>query len=109
SLTASAYGGRTKSIPQNVLEDLCGDQDGCEYRLAMTRWSSDRDTESASRSGILYYSKGDGHWRASSGESDAFGVDGDGTTQHVKDIWGTCYFTDGNYTQYENQGDKEKG
>ena len=109
SLTAPAYGGRTKSIPQNVLEDLCGDQDGCEYRLAMTRWSSDRDTESASRSGILYYSKGDGHWRASSGESDAFGVDGDGTTQHVKDIWGTCYFTDGNYTQYENQGDKEKG
>lgn len=109
SLTAPVYGGRTRTIPQSVVEDLCGDPDGCEFRLAMTRWSSDRDTESASRSGLFYYSKVDGHWRASSGESDASGVDGDGKTQHVRGIWGTCFFTDGTYSQYRDLGDKEKG
>jgi hypothetical protein len=109
SLTAPAYGGQTRSIPQNLLEDLCGDQDGCEFRLAMTRWSSDKDTESASRSGVFYYSKNDGHWRSSSGESDSVGVDGDRTTQHVRYIWNTCYFTDGTYSNYQNQGDQQKG
>jgi hypothetical protein len=109
SLTALQYGGRTRSVPQIVLEDLCGDQDGCEFRLAMTRWSSDKDTESASRSGVFYYSKTDGHWRASFGESDAIGVDGDGTTQHVRNIWSTCFFTDGTYSQYKDQGDNQRG
>jgi hypothetical protein len=109
SLTAPVYGGRTRTIPQDVIENLCGDPDGCEYRLAMTRWSRDGDTESASRSGVFYYSKNDGHWRASFGESDAIGVDGDGTTQHVRNIWDTCYFTDGTYSQYRDQGDKQKG
>jgi hypothetical protein len=53
SLTALQYGGRTRSVPQIVLEDLCGDQDGCEFRLAMTRWSSDKDTRERISLGCL--------------------------------------------------------
>ena len=109
SLTGPAYGGKTRSIPQDVLEDLCGDQDGCEFRLAMTRWDNDQETESASRSGLFYYSKNDGRWRASFEGTDAAGVDGDGATQHVKYIWSTCYFTDGNYSNFADEGDKQKG
>ena len=38
SLTGVKYGGRTKTIPQDTLEALCADPDGCQVRLAMTRW-----------------------------------------------------------------------
>ena len=109
SLTAPKYAGRTKTIPQDVLVALCGGPDGCEVRLAMTRWDSDTKTAAASRSVLFYYSANDGRWRASRGESDIEGVDGDGTTQHVIDIWNSCFFTDGTYSNYRDLGDKEKG
>mgnify|MGYP001182123007 CR=1 FL=1 len=110
SLTAPVYGGRTKKIPQDVIESLCGDQDGCEIRLAMTRWSDDTITESASRSSLFYYSKnkdGQLRWRASL--NDFSGIDNNGRTEHVMEIWSTCYFTDGTYSQYKDLGDKEAG
>jgi hypothetical protein len=51
-----------------------------------------------------------GRWRASSTDAgDANGVDGDGKTAHVRSIWDTCYFTDGTYDQYRNQGDSGRG
>ena len=114
SLTAPKYGGRTKAIPQDVLVGLCGGPDGCEVRLAMTRWDNDIETESASRSALFYYSANDGRWRASirhpmKQDVDVAGVDGDGVTQHVLAIWDTCYFTDGTYANYQDLGDKEKG
>jgi hypothetical protein len=105
SLTA-AYAGRTKTIPQDVLVGLCGGPSGCEVSLAMTRWLSGSETAGASRSVHFYYSASDGVWRAS---NDAVGVDGDGATKHVFDVWNVCYFTDGIYSNWVDQGDKEKG
>ncbi|MEN6489149.1 MAG: hypothetical protein ABFD66_09790 [Smithella sp.] len=110
SLTAPVYGGRTKKIPQDIIESLCGDPDGCEIRLAMTRWSDDTLSESASRSSLFYYSKnkdGQLRWRASL--NDSSGIDNNGRTEHVMEIWSTCYFTDGTYSQYKDLGDKEAG
>jgi hypothetical protein len=110
SLTGVKYGGRTKTIPQDTLIALCGDYDGCQVRLAMTRWASDANTESASVFFTFYYSAGNGRWRASNTDAgDANGVDGDGKTTHVRSIWDTCYFTDGTYDQYRNQGDPGRG
>jgi len=110
SLTGVNYGGRTKTIPQDTLKALCADPDGCQVRLAMTRWASDTNTESASVFFTFYYSADDGRWRASRTDAgDANGVDGDGTTRHVRNIWGTCFFTDGTYDQYADKGDKRIG
>ena len=110
SLTGMKYGGRTKTIPQDTLQALCADYDGCEVRLAMTRWASDTNTESASYFFTFYYSAGNGHWRASQTDAgSAAGVDGDGKTTHVKNIWSTCFFTDGTYNQYKDLGDKGPG
>jgi hypothetical protein len=110
SLTGVNYGGRTKTIPQDTLKALCADPDGCQVRLAMTRWASDTNTESASVFFTFYYSADDGRWRASHTDAgDANGVDGDETTKHVRNIWGTCFFTDGTYDQYVNKGDKGIG
>jgi cytoskeletal protein CcmA (bactofilin family) len=110
SLTGAKYGGKTKTIPQEVLEALCADPDGCQVRLAMTRWSSDVQTESASVFFTFYYSASDGHWRASQTDaSSASGIDGNNVIQHVRSAWDTCFFTDGTYSGYKEIGDDKKG
>jgi hypothetical protein len=105
SLT-TIYAGATKRIPQEVIDDYCGDPEGCEIRIGMTRWTNDTQTETANRGPYLfYYSIPDGHWR----HLDTAGVDGNNTTQHVINIWSVCFFTDGNYSGYANQGDPDIG
>lgn len=105
SLTAAYYARSSKRIPQDVINDLCGDADGCEYRLGMTRWDNDTHTETPSRSGLFYYSINEGRWRSS---EDQIGVDGNGTTEHVKNVWDTCYLTDADYSNGSNN-DRDKG
>ena len=110
SLTGVKYSGRTKKIPQDTLTALCADPDGCQVRLAMTRWKSNTNTESASVFFTFYYSAGNGRWRASATDAgNTTGVDGDGATQHARNIWDTCYFTDGTWDQYADKGDKDIG
>jgi hypothetical protein len=107
SLTAERYGGRTRTIPKDVLESLCGKPDGCQVRLGMTRWGTGKETETASRSFLFYYSPSDGHWRVSDG--DRSGIAGNGRTEHAYSIWDTCYFTDGSYAGFKDQADKGTG
>ena len=117
SLTATAYTGRTRQIPQQVINDLCADQDGCQFRLGMTRWSLETETETASITGLFYYSTINGHWRTSmlaqqgkeakAGES--IGVDGNKKVDHVGNAWDTCYFTDSPYAGSTDQGDPTIG
>jgi hypothetical protein len=109
SLTAASYQGRTKTIPQDTLVALCGDADGCEIRLGMTRWDNSAETETASHLFLFYYSNENGHWRSRTTDGETLGIDGDGKTQHVKDAWGTCFFTDGNYDGYQDKGDPGRG
>ncbi len=110
SLTAKNYGGKTKTIPQSVVQELCADPDGCQVRLAMTGWGPGEETRHASVFFTFYYSSQTGLWRASSTDAgDASGKDNDGATQHVRNIWSTCYLTDGNYNQYRDQGDRTIG
>ena len=86
SLTAAKYGGRTKTIPKDILTKLCGTQDGCEVRLGMTRWDDGSKTQTASGSYRFYYNPKDGHWRTSQGLNNGDGpegVIGSGSTQHA--------------------------
>jgi len=39
---------------------------------------------------------------------DSAGVDGDGKIAHVRNIWDTCFFTDGTYANYKRVGDKQQ-
>jgi hypothetical protein len=111
SLSNPVYGGKTRTIPHDILTARCADRDGCQVRLAMTRWSSNANTESASVFFTFYYSPtGDGHWRASATDAaNANGVDGDGKITHVRNIWDTCFFTDGTYANYKQVGDSAQG
>jgi hypothetical protein len=117
SLTAPKYAGSTRQIPQQVIIDLCGDQDGCQFRLGMTRWDNDTQTETASITGLFYYSTIDGHWRTSmlaqvgkdAKNSEAVGVDGNRITEHAVNAWDTCYFTDAPYYNKVGMRDEERG
>lgn len=106
SLTAETYDGTTKVIPDQTLKDLCGDPDGCQVRLGMTRWQSGDEIQTASRSFVFYYSISDGIWRSS---FDMEGKVNNKKTEHAAHIWETCYFTDGTYSKRQNQGDKGTG
>lgn len=110
SLTARKYAGRTRTIPMDTLLALCADADGCQIRLAATRWSSDGQTAGGSVFFTFYYSAADGNWRASeTAAAGATGVDGNGATEHAFNLWNTCFLTDGKYDRFVDQGDKEKG
>lgn len=109
TLTGTNYGGKTKLIPHDILTDLCGDFDGCEVRLGMTKWTSNIYTETASGQHLkFYYSPTDGRWR-SNYPIDYQGIDNDGVTTHVFSIWNTCYITDGTYNNYVDLGDNSVG
>ena len=74
-----ASGGITVPLDMDIVNELCGDEDGCRVRAIMRRWNSDTETEGASWAGngyILTYVAADGHWRI----TDTVGVDGNGTT-----------------------------
>ena len=78
----------------------------------MTRWDNDSKTQTASGSYRFYYNPNDGHWRTAQGVNNGDGpegVIGDGSTQHAVNIWNTCFFTDGTFDKYQDQGDKNTG
>jgi hypothetical protein len=106
SLSAAKYAGRTRTIPREILRDLCGTRDGCQVRIGMTRWGNDTLTETASRSFQFYYSHSDGRWRTS---DDRAGVIGNKAREDAINIWDTCYFMDASFANFKDQGDQNTG
>ncbi|MBU2713142.1 hypothetical protein [Zooshikella harenae] len=96
--------GRTVSIPQFRIDELCGDIDGCQLRMAMYNW--DGKGRTASRSNLFYYNKTNRAWRAENGDKQ--GTDFNGKTEHIMQSW-SCYFTDGTYRNWKNTGDSAIG
>jgi hypothetical protein len=100
----------TKPIPQDVMEDYCGDEDGCEVVIAMRNWTS------ANTSGMVasyklhfFYDVATLRWRADDYSAGTQGRDNNGSGNHVINAWGACYFTDSVYIGGASQGDNEKG
>jgi len=88
---------RTKTIPREVLEALCGKGDGCEVRLGMRRWDNDNQTETLPIVFLFYLNPQDGHWMTSAplevghGQDARAGVIGNGTID-AEDVHSVCYF-----------------
>lgn len=98
--------GKTRPIPQQILEDYCGDFDGCNVTLSMRYWTG-LEAEKASRGpNKFYYDVPSRRWRMAN--TDTSGVDGTGTTQHAANV-NSCYFTDGVYNAFADQGDPGVG
>lgn len=99
-VATKAQRGTTVGIPESVLVTYCSDYDGCSMRLGMYDWDGTQRT--ASREFLFYYNSATRTWRSS---SDAAGTNyTGGVTEHVYQAW-SCYFTDGQYSGWTNQGD----
>ncbi len=105
--TYGVSGGSTIQLDMNIVSELCGDEDGCRMRFNMRYWSGFESEAASDGSGhpssyLFTYDISNGRWRLG-GTS---GVDGNGSVEHVISIYsGACYFTDGQYSGYVNQGD----
>lgn len=98
--------GKTRLIPQQLFEDYCGDYDGCTFTVSMRYWTGFEADKAARGPYKLFYDIPSHRWRAS--DIDTSGTDGAGGTQHVLNAW-SCYFTDGAYNNFADQGDTAVG
>lgn len=110
-LTAAGSRGFSRPIPHDILLELCADEEGCSFQIAMHRWDGGNEW-GASIHSRFYYSPtfigGLGHyWRTSDTYGGAQGWDGSQDTAHLSNAggWGACYLTDGNYASFTHQGD----
>jgi len=84
--------GTTVPVNMKRITSLCGDGDGCTFRLGMYNW--DGSGRTASRESLMYYNPVNFVWRTSAG--DIPGTDDNRVVEHVMNAW-SCYFTDGEY------------
>lgn len=84
--------GETTTIPIAVIEDLCGDEDGCEVLLMMYNWDGTKRTTNQQYS--FFYNRTNKNWRTSQNNA---GTNNNGVLTHVI-IDNSCYFTDSKYT-----------
>jgi hypothetical protein len=91
-------------IPEETIIQLCGDIDGCSIRMGMYNWDGRGNT--ASRYTLFFYNSSTKMWRSSL--SDKYGQNNNRTTEHIIDTspW-SCYFTDGQYGNWKNNGDND--
>ncbi|MCB9226530.1 MAG: hypothetical protein H6578_05115 [Chitinophagales bacterium] len=104
---STQYQGSSRtSVPldMTIMNELCGDEDGCEIRFLMKKWDSDLKTTAAARSGLFFYDTSSGRWRLS---TDSEGIDGDNNETHIYNYWG-CYFTDHQHINSVAQNDGTK-
>jgi hypothetical protein len=94
--------GTTLEIKEEVVIKFCSGMDGCTVRLGMHNW--DDTGRVASREFLFFYNKDTGAWRSS---SDAAGANNNNVTEHAYQAW-SCYFTDGQYLNWQNKGDPDK-
>ena len=99
--------GDSVPIPIAVTDQLCGDGDGCSVRLSMVDWDPAQPGQHASTAEfLLFVDPVTGRFRSS---DDIAGVDGDGTTTNVVNIFSQCYLTDGVFQNFSAQGDPGSG
>ncbi len=101
-------------IDDDVLMQMCGDEDGCNILLGMRNWESGKEgliaSAHASRLTIGPVVNGKRRWdrRPAYGDGND-GVDGDGNTDTVVSVFDACWFTDAKYVAGRVSTDTELG
>jgi len=81
------------SIPISVIEELCGDEDGCKVRVWMTNYTP--NYAAASRESLFFYDKTTRRYRSSNGDRTGQNYNGV-KAEHALIFW-SCHFTDTEY------------
>jgi hypothetical protein len=94
-------------IPNAVIANYCGDNDGCSYVLTMFNWDGQQRTASSIRY-TFYYHIPTRRYRTSfsSPQGEVVGTTCDNGETHIAQIW-SCYFSDFAYVNgvAQNDGD----
>ncbi len=93
--------GKTIIIAEQIIIDLCADRGGCSVHISMSNPQANRPTTDDTF--LFYYNPTSKAWHTS---NNASGINGNGTAQHTKNTH-SCYFTDGSYNNWSNQGDND--
>lgn len=94
----------TVPVDDAILTQLCQDEDGCSVNLYMRNWDAAHEGGLLAGAGPFRMSlapavNGKRQWNinepAGTGSS---GIDKDGSIGHLMNVYNSCYFTDGEYT-----------
>ena len=97
------------TIPQDQLELLCGDEDGCTIRLSMNNYGNGAQASApASVASLLFINKDSKQWRTSEPNATR-GTFGNNSIEHALQLFSTCYLTDGYYKGSTPSGDQNLG
>ncbi|MBX7100230.1 MAG: hypothetical protein K1X89_21115 [Myxococcaceae bacterium] len=100
--------GTVQPIDNSMLSELCMDEDGCDFTIAMLNWDITKNV--ATRSGHLFYSQVSNAWRTEmpfGAGTETVGYDGDSALQEMP-VW-DCYLTDAETTTDTNNGRADNG
>lgn len=87
----------TIAIPQNLVEDLCGDDDGCQVSIIMANWEAGgAATANNTLSFKFSYNIANKKWRVNDG-SVYTGTDGNSLAETIGVLNNNIFFTDGVY------------
>ncbi|WP_222937535.1 LamG domain-containing protein [Spartinivicinus ruber] len=101
--TTKAERGTSIVIPEQDIIDLCSDEDGCQLRIGLEDWSTAYPGAVEYKSTMFFYNKDTKVWV---GEGLA-GKNGDNLFQANSANFYACYFSDGDYENWSNAGDKD--
>ncbi len=97
------------TIPQDQLELLCADEDGCTVRLSMNQYGNGALMNApASVSSLLFINSVSKQWRTSE-PTTTRGTFGNNSIEHALQLFNTCYLTDGYYKGSTPSGDQNLG
>ncbi len=91
---SAPYSQSSTTIPITEIEDICGDEDGCQVRIMMYNWDNTKRT--ASRSFLFFYNKSNKNWRIGEKGAHFAGTNNDATQSHIN-IFYSCHFTETKY------------
>ncbi|MBU2713252.1 LamG-like jellyroll fold domain-containing protein [Zooshikella harenae] len=104
--TTKAERGTSIVIPEQDVIDLCSDEDGCQIRLGLDDWSTGLPGNVEFGSFMFFYNKDTKAWYGNKG-SEAYGINGDNVFQRNIAHAYACYFSDGDYKDWQLAGDKD--
>lgn len=96
--------GTSIPVDHTTLISFCADEDGCTVRFCLSQW--DANNADSCTTTHFHYRSDTSWWRSGSGPA---GVDGNNATNHIINSFGTCYFTDGIYSNFVDQRDTAAG
>ncbi|MFH1812244.1 MAG: polymer-forming cytoskeletal protein [Pseudomonadota bacterium] len=98
-----SYANMSYPVPRDILEEYCGDEDGCRVKIGMSGWNANTAVQAVVTANLTYAPTGDPqayHYRFEYNESSSYveGVDGDTLKTNLSCPYSACCLLDYRFT-----------